>query len=99
MTSKLSVSVDELIEQEAVVGWNPPQHFVPHLDRLIRHNREHPECRLGSIKIAAWLGRNGVVVSKDAVYRWLKKRSRVLQDEMQNTPDLRRSRQAKVKKP
>lgn len=77
--STLSVSADEFIEQEmGSSGWNPPPQFVPHLDKFIRHNREHPECHLGAIKITAWLGRNGVVAGKDAVYRWLKKRSRVV---------------------
>lgn len=75
----LAVSADEFIAQETQsAGWNPPPHFVPHLDKLIRHNREHPECRLGAIKITAWLGRNGLVIGKDAVYRWLKKRSKVV---------------------
>lgn len=83
-TTTLSVSADELIaegmgEMAPANGWNPPPHFVPHLDKLIRHNRKHPECRFGAIKITAWLGRNGLVVSKDAVYRWLKKRSKVIQ--------------------
>jgi hypothetical protein len=77
--STLSVSADEFIEQEMdATGWKPPPHFVSHLDRFIRHNREHPECHLGAIKITAWLERNGVVTGKDAVYRWLKKRSKVV---------------------
>lgn len=59
-------------------GWDPPPHVIQHLDKIIIHNREHPECRLGAIKVAAWLARNGFTVSKDAVYRWLKKRSRVV---------------------
>jgi len=59
-------------------GWTPPPHFVPHLDKLIHHNREHPECKLGATRIAAWLGRNGLEVSKYAVHRWLKKRSRLV---------------------
>lgn len=77
--STLAVSAEEFIEQEmGANGWNPPSHFVAHLDKFIKHNREHPECKLGAIKITAWLGRNGVATSKDAVYRWLKKRSKVV---------------------
>jgi hypothetical protein len=69
----------EVTEREAQ-GWNPPQHFVPHLDKFILHNRQHPECNIGAIKIAQWLARNGVMVGKDCVYRWLKKRSKVLNE-------------------
>jgi hypothetical protein len=76
--------------EAASLGWSPPPQLVPHLDKLIHHNREHPESRLGAVKIAAWLGRNGVTASKDAVYRWLKKRSRSLQYEMQSTSGIRR---------
>lgn len=57
-------------------GWEPPPHFVPELDKIIAHNKRHPDRRIGSIKIAAWLGRNGIQVSKDAVYRWIKHRSK-----------------------
>lgn len=73
----LVAPTDENTPKQAV-GWNPPPHFVPHLDKLIQHNREHPECKLGATRIAAWLGRNGLEVSKSAVHRWLKKRSRIV---------------------
>lgn len=56
-------------------GWQPPPVFVPHLDKIIEHNRVHPDRHIGSIKIAQWFKRNGLEVSKDAVYRWLKHRS------------------------
>ena len=77
--SNLAMSADEFIAQEkGTGGWNPPQHIVPELDKLIRHNRDNPDCRLGATKVAAWLERNGVVTSKHAVYRYLKKRSKVV---------------------
>lgn len=88
--SVIAISDEDENTSKRETGWQPPPHFVPHLDKLIQHNREHPECRLGSIKIAAWLRRNGEVVGKDAVHRWLKKRSLQAQYEMQNTPVVRR---------
>lgn len=56
-------------------GWQPPPVFIPELDKFVAHNRKHPKRHIGSIKIAQWLKRNGLEVSKDAVYRWLKHRS------------------------
>lgn len=77
--STLTVSVEEFIEQEkGTIGWNPPPHMVPELDKFIRHNRENPEFRLGAIKITGWLDRNGVKIGKDVVYRWMKKRSKLV---------------------
>jgi len=70
------LSDHETLQRET--GWQPPPHFVPHLDKLIQHNREHPECKLGAIRISAWLERNGERVGKDAVRRWLKKRSLIV---------------------
>jgi len=72
-------SVEKVIEQKRrAIGWNPPPRFVPELDKFIRHNRAHPEIRVGAIKIAGWLDRNGVKIGKDVVYRWLKKRSKLV---------------------
>lgn len=88
--ASLAVTVDELIQEEAKAAWTPPPYIVPHLDKLIQHNQAHPEARLGAIKITAWLERNGVSANKDAVYRWLKKRSRTLQHETQDTSNTRR---------
>jgi hypothetical protein len=66
---------ETLVRPDGSKGWQPPPVFIPELDKFIEHNRKHPERHIGSIKIAAWLKRNGLVVSKDAVYRWLKHRS------------------------
>lgn len=79
--STLSETADDLIREVAGVapaskGWEPPPHFVPELDKIITHNKKRPDKHIGSIKVAAWLGRNGIQVSKDAVYRWMKHRSR-----------------------
>jgi hypothetical protein len=78
MAEYLGADVIALSDPFDDTGWDPPRHFLPHLDKLLQHNREHPESRLGAVKITAWLERNGVMASKDAVYRWLKKRSRIV---------------------
>lgn len=59
-------------------GWEPPSNFVPELDKILHHNKREPERQIGAIKTAQWLGRNQIEVSKDAVYRWMKKRSKIL---------------------
>jgi len=65
-------------QNTAKKGWEPPINFLPELDKIIRHNLREPERSIGSIKVAQWLGRNHIDVSKDAVYRWMKKRSKQL---------------------
>ena len=67
----------EAADTNAPRGWRPPPVFIRALDKFIEHNRKHPKGaqHLGAIKIAAWLKKHGLEVSKDAVYRWMKHRS------------------------
>jgi hypothetical protein len=75
-TDQSPPSADDLISEATEKGWQPPPVFLPELEKILEHNRKHPERHIGSIKVAQWLGRNKVEVSKDAVYRWMKHRSK-----------------------
>lgn len=67
-------SADELIASVVEKTWAPPSSLVSSLDKILAHNNQHPDARVGVRKIAAWLGQHGVAVGRDALDRWIKNR-------------------------